>query len=132
MSQRYANWKLAWKVIGTTPEYHFPLYSSQSVLARTRLAIRVSLRARLSHLFLLATPEPAIIKGMALRTRTLYSHIHRVTYPVVNSPTTFEITTTSKLSRLRCSNCYYISYLTRDESRKCLRCSSIELRDFPS
>jgi hypothetical protein len=39
---------------------------------------------------------------------------------------------TSKLSRLRCSNCYYISYLTRDESRKCLRCSSIELRNFPS
>jgi hypothetical protein len=38
---------------------------------------------------------------------------------------------TSRLSRSRCSNCYYISYLTRNEPRKCLRCSSIELRDFP-
>lgn len=38
---------------------------------------------------------------------------------------------TSRLSRSRCSKCYYISYLTRNEPRKCLRCSSIELRDFP-
>jgi hypothetical protein len=32
---------------------------------------------------------------------------------------------TSRLSRSRCSKCYYISYLTRNELRKCLRCSSI-------
>lgn len=38
---------------------------------------------------------------------------------------------TSKLSRSRCSKCYYISYLTRNEPGQCLRCSSIELRDFP-
>jgi len=38
---------------------------------------------------------------------------------------------TSRLSRSRCSRCYYISYLTRNEPRNCLRCSSIELHDFP-
>ena len=31
---------------------------------------------------------------------------------------------TSRLSRLRCVKCYYISYLVNNESRKCLRCSS--------
>jgi len=38
---------------------------------------------------------------------------------------------TSELSRLQCSNCYYISYLISNEPRKCLRCSSTELHDFP-
>ena len=38
---------------------------------------------------------------------------------------------TSGLSRLRCVKCYYISYLVKNESRRCLRCSSTELRDFP-
>jgi hypothetical protein len=38
---------------------------------------------------------------------------------------------TSRLSRLRCVKCYYISYLVNNESRKCLRCSSTELCDFP-
>ena len=38
---------------------------------------------------------------------------------------------TSELSRLRCVKCYYISYLVNNESRKCLRCLSTELRDFP-
>ena len=38
---------------------------------------------------------------------------------------------TSRLSRLRCIKCYYISYLVNNESRRCLRCSSTELRDFP-
>ena len=38
---------------------------------------------------------------------------------------------TSRLSRLKCSNCYYISYLSRNEPRNCLRCSSSELNDFP-
>lgn len=37
----------------------------------------------------------------------------------------------SGLSRLQCSNCYYISYLISNEPRKCLRCSSTELHDFP-
>lgn len=39
---------------------------------------------------------------------------------------------TSGLSRLRCVKCYYISYLVNNESRKCLRCSSTGLHDFPS
>ena len=36
-----------------------------------------------------------------------------------------------RLSRLQCPNCYYISYLTSNEPTKCLRCSSLELYDFP-
>lgn len=36
-----------------------------------------------------------------------------------------------RLSRLQCANCYYISYLSSNESTKCLRCSSVELHDFP-
>jgi hypothetical protein len=35
------------------------------------------------------------------------------------------------LSRLQCSACFYISYLSTAEPRSCLRCSSINLHDFP-
>ena len=35
------------------------------------------------------------------------------------------------LSRLQCSKCFYISYLSSNEIRKCQRCSSSELHDFP-
>ncbi len=38
---------------------------------------------------------------------------------------------TEALSRLQCSKCFYISYLSSNEIRKCLRCSSVELHDFP-
>jgi hypothetical protein len=38
----------------------------------------------------------------------------------------------TRLSRLQCSNRFYISYLSSNEPRKCLRCSSIELNDFPN
>jgi len=38
---------------------------------------------------------------------------------------------TNKLSRLQCSKCLYISYLSIKEPRNCLRCSSTELHDFP-
>jgi hypothetical protein len=38
---------------------------------------------------------------------------------------------TDRFSRLQCSNCFYISYLNRNEPRNCLRCSSVELYDFP-
>jgi hypothetical protein len=38
---------------------------------------------------------------------------------------------TSKLSRLQCSKCFYISYLANNEPKNCLRCSSTELHDFP-
>jgi predicted transcriptional regulator len=39
---------------------------------------------------------------------------------------------TSRLSRLQCSKCYYISYLSSsNEPRNCLRCSFNELHDFP-
>ncbi len=38
---------------------------------------------------------------------------------------------TGKLTRLQCSKCFYISYLSDNEPRNCLRCSSIDLRDFP-
>ena len=38
---------------------------------------------------------------------------------------------TSRFSRLRCSKCFYISYLNSNEPRNCLRCSSSELHHFP-
>jgi hypothetical protein len=39
---------------------------------------------------------------------------------------------TSRLSRLQCSKCFYISYLSSsNEPRNCLRCSFNELHDFP-
>ena len=38
----------------------------------------------------------------------------------------------SRLSRLQCSKCYYISYLSSsNEPKNCLRCSFNELHDFP-
>jgi hypothetical protein len=38
---------------------------------------------------------------------------------------------TSRLSRLQCSKCFYISYLSSsNEPRNCLRCSFNELHDF--
>ena len=37
----------------------------------------------------------------------------------------------SRLSRLQCSKCFYISYLSSNEPRNCLRCSYSELHDFP-
>ncbi len=38
----------------------------------------------------------------------------------------------SPLSRLQCPACFYISYLSTAEPRSCLRCSSINLYDFPA
>jgi hypothetical protein len=38
---------------------------------------------------------------------------------------------TGKLTRLQCSKCFYISYLSDNEPRNCLRCSSIDMHDFP-
>ena len=38
---------------------------------------------------------------------------------------------TSRLSRLQCSKCFYISYLSSNEPRNCFRCSYSELHDFP-
>jgi hypothetical protein len=39
---------------------------------------------------------------------------------------------TSRLSRLQCAKCFYISYLSSsNEPRNCLRCLSNELNDFP-
>ena len=38
---------------------------------------------------------------------------------------------TGSLSRLQCSKCFYISYLSSNELRNCLRCLSNELHDFP-
>jgi hypothetical protein len=42
----------------------------------------------------------------------------------------FELT--FPLLRLQCSMCFYVSYLSADEPRICLRCSSTNLHDFPS
>jgi hypothetical protein len=38
---------------------------------------------------------------------------------------------TSRLSRLQCSKCFYVSYLSGNEPRNCLICSSYQLNDFP-
>ena len=39
---------------------------------------------------------------------------------------------TSRLSRLQCSKCFYISYLSSsNEPKNCLRCLSNELHDLP-
>jgi hypothetical protein len=39
---------------------------------------------------------------------------------------------TSRLSRLQCSKCFYVCYLSSsNEPRNCLRCSFNELHDFP-
>jgi hypothetical protein len=37
----------------------------------------------------------------------------------------------SELVRLRCSKCFYVSYISTAEPRKCLRCAHAELYDFP-
>ena len=42
----------------------------------------------------------------------------------------FELT--SPLLRVQCSNCFYISYLSAEESKSCLRCSSTNLHNFPA
>jgi hypothetical protein len=47
-----------------------------------------------------------------------------------NDLISFELT--SLLSRLQCSKCFYISYLSTDEQKNCLRCSSTNLHDFPT
>jgi hypothetical protein len=49
----------------------------------------------------------------------------------VSNETNGSLQLSNRLSRLRWVKCYYISYLVNNESRKCLRCSSSELRDFP-
>jgi hypothetical protein len=42
----------------------------------------------------------------------------------------YSLELTSRLSRLQCSRCFYISYLSSNEPRNCLRCSYSELHDF--
>ena len=37
----------------------------------------------------------------------------------------------SGLSRVQCSKCFYVSYLSDNEPRKCARCFAAELHDFP-
>jgi hypothetical protein len=49
----------------------------------------------------------------------------------MNSDTDKSLEVTSNLSRLQCSKCFYISYLSSNEPKNCLRCSCTELYDFP-
>ena len=52
-----------------------------------------------------------------------------------NSDSNFDLNSfelTFPLSRMQCSACFYISYLSTAEPRSCLRCSSINLHDFPA
>lgn len=48
-----------------------------------------------------------------------------------SSDTDNSLELTNKLSRLQCSKCFYISYLSSSEPKNCLRCSGTELHDFP-
>lgn len=48
-----------------------------------------------------------------------------------SSDTDNSLELTGKLSRLQCSKCFYISYLSSNELKNCLRCSRTELHDFP-
>jgi hypothetical protein len=50
---------------------------------------------------------------------------------VIIKKTNDSLELTSKLSRLQCSKCFYISYISNNEPKNCLRCSSTELHDFP-
>ncbi|HET7344824.1 MAG TPA: hypothetical protein VFJ05_03015 [Nitrososphaeraceae archaeon] len=49
----------------------------------------------------------------------------------MNRDTDKSLELTSKLSRLQCSKCFYISYLSSNEPQNCLRCSCTELHEFP-
>ena len=42
-----------------------------------------------------------------------------------------ELVLLSKLARLQCAKCFYISYLAEAEPRACLRCQHTDLYDFP-
>jgi hypothetical protein len=42
-----------------------------------------------------------------------------------------ELVLPSKLARLQCAKCFYISYLAEAEPRACLRCQHTNLHDFP-
>lgn len=42
-----------------------------------------------------------------------------------------KLTLNGSLSRLQCSNCFYINYLADGEPRECMRCQNMELHDFP-
>ena len=59
----------------------------------------------------------------------LYSRYRNSNTAAEDNDSSFELT--SKLSRLQCSRCFYISYLANNEPKNCLRCSSTELYDFP-
>ena len=56
---------------------------------------------------------------------------HLVSHKVLNRTKNNFLEMIDKFSRLQCSNCFYISYLNKNEPRNCLRCSSTELYDFP-
>ena len=57
--------------------------------------------------------------------------LSRKVIKMMNSDTDKSLELTSKLSRLQCSKCFYISYLSNNEPKNCLRCSCTELHDFP-
>ena len=80
------------------------------------------------------------ITSLYLRYRNYTSqHIYEMINVVVENLIsrqvlkTFEnsLQLTGSLSRLQCSKCFYISYLSSNELRNCLRCLSNELHDFP-
>jgi hypothetical protein len=43
-----------------------------------------------------------------------------------------ELNLLGRMTRLRCTKCFYVNYLTELEPRVCLRCQHSELHDFPN
>jgi hypothetical protein len=43
-----------------------------------------------------------------------------------------ELNLLGRMTRLRCTKCFYVNYLTEIEPRVCLRCQHSELHDFPN
>lgn len=80
--------------------------------------IDLYLRYRGSDLDKLSSMMNSVIEGLVSRL-------------VIKQLNDNSIQLTSRLTRLQCSRCFYISYLSSNESRKCLRCSATELHDFP-
>jgi hypothetical protein len=82
--------------------------------------IRLYLRFRNSELWKISALIDSVVESLTSRSVVVIKEVD-------GNP----IRLTSGLSRLQCSKCFYISYLGSNEPMKCLRCSAMELHDFP-
>ena len=82
--------------------------------------IRLYLRYRNSELWKISALIDSVVESLTSRSVVVIKEVD-------GNP----IRLTSGLSRLQCSKCFYISYLSSNEPMKCLRCSATVLHDFP-